>query len=331
METDLKAITDSEISIVAQGPLFWNKPEGIERCLASLRYVAPNAEVIISTWQGEDISRLPDDVKVVVTEDPGCYWETPYRAYNLNRQLVSTNAGLAIATRPYVLKIRSDLALYDRRCFQIASPLGKTILESKMTITNLYVRNPEIYPLLFHVSDLVQFGTHADMINYWTIQNFSESDVLFPMQQMGLFKLFNKPRFKLVPEQALTIAWLARNGHNVALQKVNDTRPELLSSWAKILTDNFHMISWQDSGVVFPVRFLQDPSIKQSLLQPKDIPRISKSGFDCRRVKRAQIFGANFLLHGRLAYFVGWLQFNHPRTHKVLRKFWLVFLKLRGA
>lgn len=328
MSSEIKSISDDQISIVIQGPLLWNKPEGIERCIVSLRHVAPKAEIIVSTWRGENTALLPEDIKTVVSDDPGCFWEHPYRAYNLNRQLVSTAAGISLASRPYVLKIRSDLALFDRRLLQIAEAAADAICVAKITITNLYLRNPEVYPLLYHVSDVVQFGRREDMANYWAGPLFSESEVLLPMQHAGLIRLLTKPRFKLVPEQALTIAWLNRNGQHTSLAKVDDTRIEHQARWSRVLIDNFHLVSWKDSGVLFPMRFLNDPSIRRSLLEPADLKRIASAGFDSRRVGKSRIFGATFLIHSRLSHFVGWLQFNHPHAHRILSRIWRFLLGL---
>lgn len=321
-------IPAKDISVVIQGSLLRGKREGIERCLGSLAMVLPEAEIIISTWENEDICLIPSYVKVVTSKDPGCFWETPYRAYNLNRQIVSTLAGIKAATRPYCLKLRSDHALLNTNFLRVSASRPGTLFSAPLTITNLYVRNPEKYPLIFHVSDVVQFGATQDLSQYWDSELFDENDVLHPLDQRNLFQQLFSTRFKLVPEQAATLRWLSSK-HNIVvkLNKVNDINPSLLKLWAEILTTNFTLINWQESGVIFPEKFENDPSVLNTLINSEDIPRVVIHGFNSAKAKRNNWIGTSFLIHGRLGPFVMWLHYNFPRTHLVLRKLWLFILK----
>src|SRR5277367_6682727 len=105
---DSGAITSKDISIIVQGPVF---KDGITaRCLKSLRANLPDAEIILSTWQGSDTTGLEFD-RLVENQDPSPIWLLdPFlkrtQINNIIRQMISTVAGLNAATRPYALKFR---------------------------------------------------------------------------------------------------------------------------------------------------------------------------------------------------------------------------------
>lgn len=64
---DLLDIKPKDISVVVQGAI--NK-EITPRCLQSIRTLLPNAEIILSTWEGSDVDGLDYD-KLVLNKDPG--------------------------------------------------------------------------------------------------------------------------------------------------------------------------------------------------------------------------------------------------------------------
>ena len=131
-----ETIADSEISVVIQGPLLAGQAEGAARCVQSLQRVLPGAELILSSWQGEDASAFAPPVRVVLSPDPGAF-ATTERPYNLNRMLVSTQAGLKAATRRYCLKLRTDLALADRSFLVLAASRPGSLFERPLTMSNI--------------------------------------------------------------------------------------------------------------------------------------------------------------------------------------------------
>ncbi len=109
-------IDSSEISVVVQGPVFGTSADSpIKRytyqSLISIRKYLPDAEVILSTWEGSDINDLPFDI-LVENEDPGILEvEINPMIKNTNRQILSTKSGIQKASRNYLLKLRSDTIL----------------------------------------------------------------------------------------------------------------------------------------------------------------------------------------------------------------------------
>ena len=60
-------IEDSEISIVLQGPIYKGTTS---RVCKRMREIFPNAEIIVSTWEGSDTSGLIYDI-LLENKDPG--------------------------------------------------------------------------------------------------------------------------------------------------------------------------------------------------------------------------------------------------------------------
>ena len=138
---DVELIEDGEISVVIQGPLLPDQVEGAARCVASVRSMLPGAEVILSTWEGEDASGFASPVRVVQSPDPGAFLVRHERPNNLNRLQVSTWAGLQHVSRRYCLKFRTDLALADRRFLGIAARRAGCLFERPVTMSNASRRN----------------------------------------------------------------------------------------------------------------------------------------------------------------------------------------------
>src|ERR1700722_6259048 len=101
-----------DISVVVQGPIASKGPGKIStaECVESIRRCLPGAEVILSTWEGADVSDLDFDV-LVKSQDPGPQFRPDGVFFNLNRQIVSTLGGLKKVTRLYAVKMRSDSQL----------------------------------------------------------------------------------------------------------------------------------------------------------------------------------------------------------------------------
>ena len=68
-------IDSKEISVIVQGAV---DKKITPKTLKSVRKYLPNAEIILSTWEGTDISGLDYDI-VLLSKDPGAYifdWES---------------------------------------------------------------------------------------------------------------------------------------------------------------------------------------------------------------------------------------------------------------
>ena len=186
-------ISPSEISIVIQGPIF-GKPDAPEaerwtwRGLESLRTFLPGSEIILSTWKGADATGLTYDV-LLENDDPGPYRyegkpEGPGAYNNVNRQIVSSREGLKAATRPFALKVRSDMIFrgagfldywgrYEKRSDDWKI-FGERILACTVFSTNPH--RMRCYP--FHPSDWAHFGRREDVLELWDLPLQTEKGIL---------------------------------------------------------------------------------------------------------------------------------------------------------
>ncbi|VTU00943.1 WavE lipopolysaccharide synthesis OS=Flavobacterium johnsoniae (strain ATCC 17061 / DSM 2064 / UW101) GN=Fjoh_0346 PE=4 SV=1: WavE [Gemmataceae bacterium] len=173
-------ISPSDISVVVQGPIAGGPGDPpatrlTARCLESVHTHLPGAEVILSTWDGSDLSGLEPDV-AVTSPDPGgvSVWSAGHWVYNLNRQIRTTVAGLRRATRRYAIKIRTDmvvehtgfLALSER--FPARHPDWR-VFDRRVVCCTLISLNPRRFGLVLHPSDWFHFGTTADVLRLWDV------------------------------------------------------------------------------------------------------------------------------------------------------------------
>src|SRR5438094_537355 len=108
-----------DISVVIQGKVFGQAGEPFEKqqtqqCINSIRKFMPDAEIIISTWEGSDVAHLSGYDHVIFNNDPGAvaYFDhNPNFLNNNNRQITSAFNGLLAATHTYAIKMRGDCLL----------------------------------------------------------------------------------------------------------------------------------------------------------------------------------------------------------------------------
>lgn len=179
-------IKPSDISVVVQGPIVGGPDDQYQqrltyRCLESVRQHLPGAEVVLSTWRDSDVSGLTYDV-LVESDDPGAWnwcreWEEAKidkKLNNGNRQIVCTRAGLRAATRPYAMKLRSDMTLEGTgflkffRKYNVRNAEWK-ILRDRVVASTVYAGNPRRSLRPFHPSDWFFFGWREDVLNIWDI------------------------------------------------------------------------------------------------------------------------------------------------------------------
>lgn len=168
-------LRSSDISVVVQGAV---DKENTPKCLESIRKYLPNAEIILSTWKGTDVSGLDYD-KVVISEDPGAERMdvNAVSNYNINRMLFSSQQGIAEASGTYILKLRSDIVLtsnhflkywnkFNVRNNQYCLARHKILTSSLYTCwaeTGIGVEQGKVHPTPFHISDWWHFGLKEDI------------------------------------------------------------------------------------------------------------------------------------------------------------------------
>lgn len=177
-------IKSSDISVVVQGLVVGGsgddeKDRFTYRCLQSIRKNLPESEIILSTWENCDVKDLDYD-KVIYSKNihaPQIYMpgtSVNPKLYSVNHQLITTKVGIKCATRPYVMKIRSDMILLNAKCmtylnkYMKASQSEWSILSARVLVLPTY--NPKMYiKMPFDIPDWFYFGLKEDIEDIFDI------------------------------------------------------------------------------------------------------------------------------------------------------------------
>ncbi|GHU00523.1 hypothetical protein FACS1894186_1260 [Alphaproteobacteria bacterium] len=252
-------ISSKEISVIVQGAVDKTTP----RCLKSVRRHLPDAEIILSTWEGADTAGLSYD-RVIFNSDPGGIKYDPYNTNNINRQLLSTQSGLAKAARPYVLKLRSDLALsgcgFLRQFDKYPAYDEKYRLFSCRLLTNLLfsikfeeAAKGKRHWLPFHVSDWWYFGRREDILKLFDVPLVAEPGYT------RYFETHDKPKYKvevfplrlwrMSPEQYLLSSLVKKQFPSTRFEHMLDYDSDNIEMSARIVVNNYQILSPQKSGI----------------------------------------------------------------------------------
>lgn len=218
-------VNPSEIDVVIQGAISGQPTDPARlrltaQCLDSLRTHLPGARLILSTWEGSDVAGLDFD-DLVVSRDPGGQTRLTKAGkkvgFNLNRQLVSTQAGLAATERPFALKFRTDLTLNHAGFLQYwdrhPQRLEKwKLLQDRVLVGSYFTTNPyRLGRQPFSISDWVTFGRREDVQQVWSAPLFPEEDILFFEQHPELDHPFESASYRYTAEQHIWLHFLRRH------------------------------------------------------------------------------------------------------------------------
>lgn len=257
------AIDANDLSVVIQGPA----TATLALVVDSVRRYLPGAELILSTWRGGDVGNL--DVDVLQLNDdpgsPGSYLDPAGRPiakpFNTNRMILSTQTGLARASRPWAMKLRNDTPLRSRSClaWPAADDQPRTsdvrVFASRIVMTNVAVRPAEsMRAYLFHPSDIVQIGRRSDLQDFWACGPVDE------VENASWFLRHPRPTPDLAPynwarffnEQLVWLDCLRRHGIDPGYQHVGQYSRALHTLSERSLADNFVCLEPWQFGVSLP-------------------------------------------------------------------------------
>lgn len=221
------------LSVVVQGPVVHgDSPTDTPAVLASLRSAFPDAELILSTWAGTDTDGLDVDA-AVRSDDPG----VGERGSNVNRQIVSSRAGIARATRPYVLKTRTDILFFSGQIlerwgrFVGRAPFG-AMFQERLLVGSVFTRRPSLLaPYPFHPGDWVFLGRRDDVQKLFSVplqRSVAPSVPLSDRMHEALLQIHGGAAHLAIPEQYLWTAAMQTAGHDAPLRYWCDLTPETL-------------------------------------------------------------------------------------------------------
>lgn len=244
-----------DISVIIQGDIRYDT----EACIASVKRFLPQAELILSTYEGE---KIPEGFtgRVVRVHDPGTQVPVTRNlkapASNINRQIATSRAGLAIATRPFSLKLRSDALLVSDQMFIVWNAVARADPgASRLIVPSFFSRNPlGISGYLFHASDWIMFGRSERMRSYWDIPFVSNTATTWFDDHRH--RLLSTPtarrmRSRFTPEQHLTISFAQSLGYKTPIF-FNDRSFALIRECERFYAQEMVIASPNDLGVALP-------------------------------------------------------------------------------
>lgn len=339
----LVPVDSRQISVVIQGPLCRNvgSDRNIFACIRSIRTHLPHAEIIVSTWRNEDTSAVEAD-RIIVSDDPGPFIDDAGNQINTNRMLRSTLCGIQAATRRYVMKMRADhnltsAALAVTGKADDTEPDNAPLFDTPITTTTLYIRNPERFPMLFHISDLVQFGTRDAMLVMWEHPLFERTELFNEKPSRNPFGNFiGYTSARMVSEQALMLCVMRKRGIDARLEKPCQVGLSNLKLWDRVLRCNFRVLNHYEAGVDFPERFIANGYMLKTLYTANDIEQLKRLGPAAYRLRIVRIWLNQYVLNclrpGWWISFATVALFSlSPPLARVVRSCWRKYRKLVHA
>lgn len=256
------------LSIVVQGAI--DKDVTPVVC-KRLRRFFPGSRIILSTWEGENVSDLEYDVLIQSIDPGGCKNERIYDfdieyINNTNRQLVSTQNGLSVAETKYTMKIRTDMIPTTNEFLELFDVYNDSteelkIFKHKLLISDIYSRHyfaPQMtyVPLLFHPSDWLFFGYTEDVKTYF------EKTVPMKEGDMGSYTDLVNPDMKtdskcqwngrFLPEQYFAISALLNNGYTIEIKDWTDINADNMWQSEMFFMNNFVPLDFNHHGFLLP-------------------------------------------------------------------------------
>lgn len=255
----LNNIDTKDISVVVQGAI--DKTQ-TPLCLKSIRKYLPEAEIILSTWEGSDVSGLDYDV-LVLSEDPGsdgicCYNVNGHSLCNVSRQLVSTQKGIAKCTKEYAIKMRADFFLTSNNFLKYFNSYNiredkYSVFKNRVIVASVASRlfSPTTgFPTPYHPSDFFFFGRKCDIADYFCDTSLPRKNEMCDYPLKSPHKLpFLANNFRYAPEQFFCVEWLKRHGIDSKFADCTDWNSENIQLSNNYLFSNFIFLDYNNIGI----------------------------------------------------------------------------------
>ncbi len=243
-----------EISVVVQGPIIRQQLENgsfiTQAVCQSIRKKLPGAEIIISTWEGEDVSNLVFDKLVYNKSITANRIYMPFsnidKLNTVNHQIITTFEGIKKAAGKYILKLRSDTALtgtgfieyYDKYNEYPKENMYKEWIVFSHRLVSLPTYNVnKKYGLPYNICDWVFFGLADDVYDYFDVP-------LVDTFHMNIRSGEKYPRVEdnFGAEQVLWLECLKKHRH-VEIENAADRTDKTKKEFEISLVNNFITIS----------------------------------------------------------------------------------------
>lgn len=263
-----ETVSPRDITFVCTGKIIGKGRYATARSLRSVRKYFPEAEIVLSTWEGEDLSGLDglyDRLVLNKKMEPeysahleSCPWKAP-NTYDL--QQYSVNRGLKACRTKYAVRWRTDFVLQNGDFLKNYNTFNRLfdmyeadcrIFEQRVLIHKTLTVNPHAPDLAFaqHPADLFHFGLTEDLLRLWDGR---------PMPK-GVYDFFcrgagqpNPCRFasRYIIEQYLWVALLEKAGKAAAVPEYYlATSPRLKELTDRFFVSNFLIFDQKMLGAV---------------------------------------------------------------------------------
>jgi hypothetical protein len=260
-------IFDEDITFVIQGPL----GKYINKSVFSIRKYYPKSSIIISTWENENFDNVANcnDIEFVVSKDPGAVSDhvNGSKKDNVNRQIISTSAGLKLVKTKYTVKTRPDIVFKNSALIKYYNKHSQKqikLFSESILVPNYNVKNPDLISIIFHPSDLLILGPTIDIKNYFNIPLRQKKDSQLMKSN------FKPPRdYQNVYSNLLTLhtaesyiftEYLKKIGFTENILTCFSNSREKKQVWLDLLANNFIVVDPFRLGVRFvkyPLRELK--------------------------------------------------------------------------
>lgn len=251
-----------EITVVVQGAI---DKKLTSKCLKSIREHLPEAEIILSTWEGSNVEGLDYDI-LVLNQDPGGYkhdfaiYNVPRSMNNFNRQLVSTLNGIKKVNRKYILKLRADLILTNSNFLSFwnlyeSSNSKYKLFNHRVLCSSIYSRENSCqsgtgFPTPFHPSDFWFFGLAKDLTEYFVNSQLqTEAEASFWSFKYPNRLPYTSMLWRFSPEQYFCVNWVKKYYPDLQFDDWSDWNPQNIELSKNILYNNFVFLGYEESGI----------------------------------------------------------------------------------
>lgn len=259
-----KKIKLDEISVVVQGPIHKKRTK---KCLQSIRKQLPNAEIILSTWEGSNVDGLDYDV-LILNKDVGGALKAKFKSKksfcNLNRMILSTNEGLKKVSRKYTLKLRTDAYISNRKFLDVFDKFKNRSDKYKLfderilasTLFSRYATNNQENKrteIAFHLSDWWYFGLTNDVKKLLLSSELVEepyfSNYFTYPENSNKKSVYTKFDWKFAPEQFIGYSCFSKYFDDIRMEDCSDVSEEINKKSQICLANNFIFLEYEQSGI----------------------------------------------------------------------------------
>lgn len=301
-------ICNSNLTFVIQGAIDFSPHKEAFVTLDlihSLRSYFPESRIILSTWEGSDISAFKaiTNFEYILNEDPGPTTAKNAKPNNFNRMVKSTLSGLESVNSEFVCKLRTDMLIESSALIPIYNKLARLTYDPKLRVVTkpvLTISYSSVNPLtsssklLFHPCDWLFLGRLPDIYDFFDGVELNESDADYLLtHDINVSDSNYVSRFRA--EQMIFINFLERKGLKIDMSSYEDYSKEKLDYSSQIITNNLIIVD----GNMIGARSLKHPNI--SRFTPTKINYLDWKIMRLRYIKRQKTI-SSFLVFFIVVY-----------------------------